>query len=144
MARTLTTANSIFTLLIPGLYNAPVPLQGYATDSSFMAEDIKPAEVQMGVDGKLSGGYVPQEYPVSIELQADSLSNIVFDTWQLTQQMSKEVFTVNGIIILQGTFEKYFMNNGFLTSYSPMPASKKILQSRKFTITFESITKSPV
>jgi hypothetical protein len=36
------------------------------------------------------------------------------------------------------------MNRGILTGYNPMPSAKKILQPRKFVITFESVTLSPV
>lgn len=141
---TLTTANSVFALAIAGLYSAPQILQGYATDDAFAADDIAPVEVLMGVDGKLSGGYVPNPTKIKLTLQADSQSNKLFDDWQAAQKAAGELYTASGIITLQGTGQKYQLTKGFLTSYSPMPGAKKILQPRAFEITFESCNLSPV
>lgn len=141
---TLTTANSVFALSIANLYPVGQILQGYATDDAFAAEDISPAEVLMGVDGKLSGGYVPTPIPQTIMLQADSNSNAIFDDWYYAQKAAGELYIASAIIALQGTSQKYSMNRGILTGYNPMPSAKKILQPRKFVITFESVTLSPV
>jgi hypothetical protein len=98
----------------------------------------------MGVDGKLSGGFVPNARKVKITLQADSASNKIFDDWNAAQETAKEVYIASGVIALQGTGQKYQATRGFLTGYSPMPAAKKVLQPRTFEITFESITPVPV
>lgn len=142
--KTLTTANSAFSLQIAGLYPIPQNIQGYATDDSFAADDVEPTEVMMGVDGKLSGGFVPYPTKLTVMLQADSDSMAIFDNWLATQGSAKEAYVANAIISLQGTQEKYAFTRGFLTSASPMPSSKKVLQPRKFVITFESCTKAPV
>lgn len=141
---TLTTANSVFALAIAGLYPVAQILQGYSTDDAFSADDIAPAEVMMGVDGKLSGGFVPVPRPQTIMLQADSVSNQIFDDWQAAQESARELYIATAIISLQGTSQKYALNRGILTSYSPMPAAKKVLQPRKYVITFESVTLSPI
>lgn len=140
---TLTNANSVIALAIAGLYPVPQLLQGFSTDDAFTADDVAPVEVQMGVDGHLSAGYVPQAYPLTIMLQADSVSNKIFDDWHNAQKSSKEVYIASGIITLQGTGQKYSMTRGFLTSYNPQPGAKKILQPRKFVITFEDISQAP-
>jgi len=140
---TLTTANSAATLVVRGLFPVPQALQGYSTDDSFSAEDVKPGEVQMGVDGKLSAGYVPYPTEISFTFQADSRSTQMFDIVLGAQVAAKEMFIFDGTLILQGTGEKFAMTTGYLTSASPMSSSKKMLQPRKFTITFESVTKAP-
>ena len=144
MAKTLTTANSAFALQIPGLYPIPQLLQGYATDDSFAADDVTPAEVMQGVDGKLSAGFTPYMTKIAITLQADSASNDVFDNWLSAQNSSREVYFCNAAVSLQGTGDKYALTRGVLTSGSPMAGSKKVLQPRKYEITFESCTKAPV
>ncbi len=140
---TLTTANSALALQIAGLYPVPQTIQGYATDDAFMADDVDPVETQMGVDGHLSGGFTPYPTKLNITLQADSASNGIFDNWLAAQVAAKEVYIANATIIIQGTGEKYTFTKGFITSASPMAGSKKILQPRKFVITFESCTKAP-
>jgi hypothetical protein len=140
---TLTSANSVFALAIANLYPVPQLLQGYAVDDAFTFDDISPTETQMGVDGKLSGGFTPQPTIVSIMLQADSPSCQVFDDWQSMQKSNRDVFVATGLITLSGTGQKYTMQRGFLTSYSPAPGSKKILQPRKFVITFQDVNPAP-
>lgn len=140
---TLTNANSVIMLAVAGIFPTPQQLQGYATDDMFTAADVAPAEVVMGVDGKLSGGYTP--YPVALEitLQADSPSMVVFDTWEAFQRTAREVFVAEASVKLPGTSQKWALTRGFLTGYSPMPAGRRILQPRKFTVTFESCTQAP-
>lgn len=140
---TLTTANSAFSLQIAGLYPVPQNIQGYATDDAFMADDVTPTETQMGVDGKLSAGYTPYPTKLNVTLQADSASNAIFDNWLAAQVAAKEVYASNATITIQGTGEKYAFTRGFLTSSTPMAGSKKILQPRKYSITFEQCTKAP-
>lgn len=140
---TLTTANSSATLMVRGLFPVPQNLQGYATDDSFAAEDVKPVETFMGVDGLLSAGYVPYPTEISFTFQADSPSTAMFDVVLAAQVSAKEAFIFDGTIIIQGTGEKYAMTKGYLSSATPMSSGKKTLQPRKFTLTFESVTKAP-
>lgn len=141
---TLTTANSAFSLAVRGLFPVPQALQGYATDDSFAVDDVSPGEVQMGVDGQLSAGYVPYPTTMIFTFQADSKSVDMFDTVLEAQKANKEMFIFDGTGIIQGTGAKYAMTKGYLTSATPMSTGKKILQSRKFTITFENVSKAPV
>lgn len=142
--KTLTTANSAATLAVRGLYPIPFVLQGYATDDSFSTEDVNPAEVQMGVDGKLSSGYVPVPKVVTYMFQADSPSLAYLDQVIATQESQNENLIFDGTMFIQGTQDKIAMTKGFLTSYTPPGNSKKTLQPRKFTITFEKFTKAPI
>lgn len=141
---TLTTANSTVSLVVRDLFVTPQRLQGYSTDDSFSAADVAPMQVQMGVDGQLSAGYVPYPTEITFMLQADSPSTEMFDTVLANMNANKEGFIFDGTIYLQGTKAKYAMTKGFLTSATPMSTAKKTLQPRKFTITFESVTKAPV
>jgi len=141
---TLTTANSAVSVVVRGLFPVPQHLQGYATDDSFATEDVNPMEVQMGVDGQLSGGFVPYATPITFTLQADSPSIAMFDTVLEAQKASKEGFIFDATILIQGTGDKYACTKGFLTTATPMSTAKKTLQPRKFTLTFQDVTKAPV
>lgn len=141
---TLSNSNSKLALTVRGLYPVPQSIQGYATDDSFATNDVQPAQIMMGVDGRQSAGFVPYSTEFTVTLQADSPSLTFFDAVLEGQKAQKEVFIFDGTILIQGTGEKYAMTNGVVSSATPMATGKKTLQSRKFTITFESVTKAPI
>lgn len=140
---TLTTANSVFMLAVAGFIPTPVPIQGYAADDAFMVEDVESAETYMGVDGNLSGGYVPYIKPLEFTLQADSLSNQLMDAWTQAEAQAREKFIASATILIQGTGTLYTFQRGFLKKISVMPAAKKVLQPRKFVIDFNHLSSVP-
>ena len=143
MAKTITSANSIFTLAIASLIPAPVQLQGFTADDIFDAETLEAAEVQMGVDGKLSAGFVYSPLSMNVSLQADSDSILLFDTWYEASQRSTDIYFAHGTIVLPSLALALTLTRGVLRSYSPMPSAKKVLQPRTFGLVWESIKRSP-
>lgn len=141
---TLTAANSVLAIQVQNLYNVPQIIAGFATDDAFMSPDVSPSQVEMGVDGRLSGGHVPFPTVLEITLQADSPSMEVFKNILSASTAQREVYIINATVLLPGSEEKYALTRGFMTSASPMAGVKKILQPRKFSITFESCTPAPV
>jgi hypothetical protein len=141
---TLTSANSVLMIGIANLYNVPVQIQGYATDDAFTTEDVETAETMMGVDGKLSAGFTPYPVTLDINLQADSASNLFFDAWIAAEATQREKYVASATILLPGTSFLYAFTRGFMTKVNVMPAAKKVLQPRKFTIVFQSISRAPV
>lgn len=136
---TITSANSSFAIVIPGVYSAPQSIQGYATDDAFATEAIEKAQVMMGIDGKQSGGYVFESYKMTITLQADSNGKDIFNNWQLAQDAGREVIAAAATIIIPSIGYKYAMVNGFMTRFQPMPEAKKVLQPIKYEISWEKI-----
>lgn len=141
--RTLTAANSIIMLAVDTLFPVPQRLQGYATDDVTTLDSIEPTETSMGIDGRLSAGFVPVPIPQTISLQADSLSNDFFDQWASYERQVREKLVASGTIILPGTQAMYTLYRGFLRGYSPMPDAKRTLQSRRFSLVWERITVAP-
>lgn len=139
----LTSANSVLMLAIVGLYNTPQQIQGYSADDAFTSDTVSPGEAIMGVDGKLSGGFTPYPVPLHITLQADSESMSLFDNWILAQNTTKSLFTASGTILVPGLGQQWTFTKGILTSADIVPPAKKIMQPRKFSITFQSHTTSP-
>lgn len=140
--RTITASNSVFTLTIPGLYSSPVQLDGYAADSAFSSESINSAESHMGVDGKMSAGYVFTAIKMKINLEADSLSCDIFERWFDTQRATKEVLFANATVDIPATGKSYTLTKGVLSSFKPFPDAKKVLGAMEYEITWESITKN--
>lgn len=141
---TLTSANSVLMIGIANLYNVPVQIQGYSTDDAFATGDVSTAETLFGIDGKLSGGFTPYPIDLDINLQADSDSNLIFDAWIQAEAVTREKYIANATILLSGTGFLYSFTRGFLTNVSVMPAAKKILQPRKFTLVFQNLSRAPV
>lgn len=142
--RTLTSANSVFAIQIAGLYPIPQNMQGYSTDDMFSMADVNTAETQMGVDGRLSAGYVPVAREFEFTLQADSESNDIMDNLIAAEDAAREKYVINATIYLPGIGGKYALTRGFLASHTPMAKAGKTLGARKFTVQFQSISKSPV
>ena len=139
---TITSANSVFTIVIPGLFPAPVQLQGYASDKAFTTEAIDLAEVQMGVDGRMTAGFVPNPTKQTITLQADSPSKDIFTALIQAMKTAREVFYVSGSIALPSTGESFTLTRGILTNTKQIPDAQKVLQPMDFVITWESVNRS--
>jgi Tail fiber protein gp32 len=142
--KTITSANAILVLSINSVYPTPIQLQGFAVDDIYDVPAIKPSENLRGVDGKMSSGFVFNNIEQNIALQADSASNDIFDNWFQQMQVIADILYAYGKITLVGIGKTYNMNKGALSSYEPMAAAKKVLQQRKFAITWESVTPVPV
>lgn len=140
--KTITSTNSVFTLLAPGLYPVPVQLQGYATDKAFAIEALDMAETMMGVDGKLSAGYTPNPSKMTITLQADSVSKDVFDTIIQGMKTAREIYWLTGTLVLPATGESFAMTRGVLTNVKQLPDGQKVLQPLDYVITWENVSKS--
>lgn len=144
MANTLTAANAIYLLSVDNLYTTPQQLQGFAADAVFSTESVTPVETLMGVDGKLSGGWVAQPKMQTITLQADSLSNDIFDNWYNAQEQARETFIAGGMITVPSLSRTFTCLVGFLTGFVPVVNTQRILQPRIYRITWQSIIGAPL
>lgn len=141
---TITAANSIFTITVPGLFPSPVQLSGYASDDAFATDAVELAEVQMGVDGRLTGGYVPNPVKQAIKLQADSPSKAVFAAIIQATKSAREIFWMQAEIVLPSTGEKFVLTRGVLSAGKQIADAKKVLQPLDYTITWQSVDLSPM
>lgn len=140
--KTITSANSVLTFVVAGLFNTPIQMQGYATDKAFATEAIDLAETIMGVDGKMSAGYVPNVTPQTITLQADSNSKDFFATLIAATKTAREVFWLSGTLVLPGTGEAFTMTRGVLSNIKQIPDGQKTLQPQDYIITWESVNRA--
>lgn len=140
---TITAANAIYTLAVSRVFPIPQQLAGYSTEAAFDTEASEPAEVVIGVDGILSAGFVPFLTTQTIHLQADSLSNVMFETWNAAQKASFEIFLAQGSISMPSIQRQWTLTNGVLRSFVPIPSAHKVLQPRDYTIVWGSIDPAP-
>ncbi|KEA07119.1 phage tail fiber protein [Rhizobium rhizogenes] len=134
----ITSANAIITLTIPGLFNTPQQLQGFSADNIYDMAVQEVVQTAMGVDGILSGGFVFNPVEQTFDLQADSNSNTIFETWAATQKQIKDVLIANGETTLTSVGRSYVLTKGFLISLPPAPAAGRILQARRYMVRWES------
>lgn len=137
--KTITAANSVFLLAVAGVFPVAQQLQGYAADAAFSFDSVEPAETVMGVDGKLSAGFVPFPTIQSISIMPDSDSLSIFETWLAAMKTAREVFFADATIILPAIGRKYAMSHGVLTAAKTAPDVKKVLQAVEYKITWESV-----
>ena len=137
---TITSANSTFYLTVPGLYDTPQKVEGYATDAAVKSDNINPVIAEVGVDGKTSFGYVPTNKVITVSLAADSKSREMFDNWISYQDSVRGVMVCSAEFTLPAIGRKYVGFRGAVTACLPMPDAAKTLQSATYSITFESWT----
>jgi hypothetical protein len=140
----ITSSNAVYMLGITGLYPTPQQLEYWGVDEMFETDALVSAETQMGVDGHLSGGYIYNEVKQTLTFMADSPSCLIFDNWYASQKSAGENLIANGVIVLKGPGSKYALTRGFLASWTPIPSARKVLQARKFAITWESVQAAPI
>lgn len=138
----ITSANSVFTLVVAGLFPAPVQLQGYSSDRAFTTDALELAEVNMGVDGRMTAGYTPNPTKQTITLQADSPSKDFFTAIIQAMKTAREVFYFSGSIALPSTGESFTLTRGILTTGKQIPDAQKVLQPVDYVITWESVNRS--
>lgn len=144
MARkTITSANSIFTLSVEGLY-AGVRIQGYSAEMAFDMEPQQIAETQVGVDDHMSAGYVPHILPMNIQLQADSDSIEIFDTTYLYMKSRREIVWLTGTIEVPSTHQSYAMGEGIMVNYQPISNHARVQAPKRFTINWHNVLSSKI
>lgn len=141
--KTITAANSVYMLTIPGLFVTPQQLQGYAADAAFATAAVRNAENVIGVDGRMSSGFVFALREQTITMQADSPSNDLFDAWDAAQQAAGEIFYCSCIITIPSLGKSWAGPKGTLSNFTPLPDVRRTLQPRTFGITWERLLVSP-
>lgn len=139
MANTITSADAIFALTVPNLYDSAQTIEGYQADAMFALGDTEVATSIRGADGKLSAGFVFGEQLQTISIMPDSPSLNIFDTWYKTSQTAKAVFRCNATIILPAISRKYTLTNGVLQRVKVIPDANRVLQGMTFQINWENV-----
>ncbi|OUJ10798.1 phage tail fiber protein [Acetobacter okinawensis] len=139
MALDISAANAIFTITVPGLYNAPVTLKNFATDRAWDVAEQSCAQTQMSIDGYLNAGFVPEPVDQNIVLSAASESVVVFEAIMTAQQTARTLYRLGAEITLTSTGRKYTMVNGVLSGMAPMPSAGRMLADRHFAVRWQAI-----
>jgi hypothetical protein len=142
MPGTLTVANSAILATVEGLYPSGQRLQGYAADDAFDFTEVENGEYSMGIDGNLSAGFVFNEVPFTLTLQADSPSVLLFENIWNYEVANRTKLTHNWTLTLPDLLRRYDLKGGYMRSYKA-PSGKKILQPAVVQLVFARIQPSP-
>jgi hypothetical protein len=119
-------------------------VEGFASDSAFMAEDVDVAEARMGVDGKLSVGYTPYITKQTITLQPDSPSITLFEAIVGAQNTLRQPIILDAILSLPSVSRNYVFTKGAMTRLTPFPPGKKVLEPVNYEVSWEIVAGVPL
>lgn len=71
---TITSANTVISLRADGIFPDWIKTEGAQTDAFLSFDEVTFAQTEIGVDGKLSIGFVPHKTSATISLAANSKS----------------------------------------------------------------------
>jgi hypothetical protein len=137
---TITSANSVVTMTVAGLFTTGVQLQGYSTDKAWDTAAVVVTETQIGVDGRKTAGLVFNAIKQTFSFQADSPSVQFFEAIYAAQRVARDVYYMSAIIDLPSTGESYVCNKGTLEDYNSVASAGKVLSAREFSINWGSVT----
>lgn len=144
---TITSANCKLTFTVRGpvgIVVGPFTVEGYASDDAFATEAVEAAIALMGVDGKMSAGWVPRLTKQVVNLQADSPSIALFEAWDGAQQVLRDVLFGDGAMSYPGLQKGYALVKGVLTRVTPMPAARRVLEPVVYEITWGLVQAAPI
>jgi len=141
----ITSANAVLYLAAPlaGLV-VPQQMQGWAVDDLIDVEPMKVTETMRGADGLLSAGFVFGDPKFTLNLMADSPSAAFFDALVAFMTANVMVAPMYGTLTYPSIGQSWALNKGFIPDYMWAPSGKRMLQPRKFPLTWESIVIGPV
>jgi hypothetical protein len=136
---TITSANSVVTLSVAGLFPVPQQLHGYSADRAWETGNVTYTESQIGVDGRKTGGFIFNQVEQTFTLQADSPSKTIFQAIVNAMKASREIYYISGTIDLPATGESFICVKGSLKDANVLPDGGKVLQAVKFVIEWQRI-----
>lgn len=135
----ITSANSIVTLTVNDLFNAPVTLSDYSADRGFESEVRELAETQMSMDARMVAGWIPNPVNQTFSLMPDSDSFFLIEGLVQAQDVAMKIYRLGGVISLPSIGRKYTMLRGVLMSTNIIPNAARVLEARQFTIRWEKV-----
>lgn len=142
MSGTLTVANSSLSMTVEALFPQAQRIQGYSADDAYDFDNVENGEYSMGIDGKLSAGFVFNEVPFTLTLQADSPSLTLFEQIYLYEVNNRTKLQLDITLTLPGIARRYDLSTGYMRRFKA-PSGKKILQPAVIEGVFSRLAVSP-
>jgi hypothetical protein len=144
----ITSANAKLTLTVrstSGIIVGPFTVEGYAADTGFGVEAVESAEVLMGMDGRMAGGFLPRITRFSLSLMANSPSIALMEAWDNAQKILGDVLIADGFLAAPSLGRAYALVKGVLTRLTPIPTARRTFSEPVvYEISWESVTAAPI
>jgi hypothetical protein len=140
MARNITSANSSIS------FNTALGNEmgeGYSADNIFTSDFPDFAETRMGVDGKMSAGYIPTIKHLDFSFEASSHNITYFQAIATTVEMTKTPCPIVVSISLPA-ISKRFVCTGVVKSVKMLMDAANVLEPMTVGMDFESIVPMPM
>lgn len=138
-ASTITSANAVVTLTVPGLFDVPVRLFGFGPDNAWETASVVTTETQIGVDVRKTAGLVFNPVKHTYSFQADSPSVQVFEAIYAAQYAIRDLYYLTMTFNIPATGQAYIGNKGTLEDYNAIPSAGKVLKVREFSVSYLNI-----
>jgi hypothetical protein len=142
--RTITSANSKFTLIVPDAALGPFVLAGYSSDAAFIAEAREVNQNRIGVDGKISTAYVPSITNMTVTLEPNSESVGFFEAWLGAMKLAREAMIGRAQIDIPSILKSYAISHVSLSSVVEVPGNSRALDPQTFILTVGDIQVMPL
>lgn len=144
----ITSANAVLTISprTVGLIGSggAFTVEGFASDSAFMGEDVDTAEARIGTDGKASFGFTPYLTKQTITLQADSPSIALFEAIVGAQNTLRQPIILDQVLAIPAIQKSYVFTKGAITRITPFTPGKKVLEPLSYELTWETVAPAPL
>lgn len=129
----ITSANSVYTLTISSLFDAPIVLENWGSDRGWEQEALEMLESQMSIDAHLNFGWVPRPVSQTLTFSASSASLAYMEAILEEQTLTKTPVSLGAELTIPATSRKYTFTNGAMMTGSVAPNGGTVLEARAFT-----------
>lgn len=129
--KTITAANSVVMFKAAGYYDQAIQLQGFQVDNAFGFGEAKIGETRIGVDGKQSGGWVSHEVPVTVFLEANSISRPQMEQYRAWCNSNQET-SLCTLDITIPSIGRRIHASGFMVSQGGGPSAQKLINGTSY------------
>lgn len=136
----ITAADAVIMIAVQNVFDTPQQIQQFSADNIYGTDPIQRAEVAMGVDGNLTGGFVYAPTTQRFILMADSPSVTFFDAWDAANERDRTMYVADGTTWLNSLGTKYDHYRGFLTQVQKLSDAARVLQPRTFVVTWQRVS----
>lgn len=137
MAKTLTSADSVFFLTITDLFPVPFVVERYSINNPFSNSKVTLSETRRTLDNKLERGYIPGTVITSVTLEPTSNTRPIIIQWASASITTQSAYSCNGSLTIPGLGEEYILTNGALLDVDLLVSSAKTLNPISFSIEWE-------
>lgn len=129
--RTITAANSVVMFTAEGYFDQAIQLQGFQVDNAFGFGDATVGETRIGVDGKQSGGWIAHEVPVTVFLEANSVSRGQMEEYRAWCNANQETSRCTLDITIP-SIGRRIQAVGFMVSQGGGPSAQKLINGTQY------------